>query len=61
MVRPEDIRLYPMTMDVRGQRTHEEYVNEMADMMERIHCDYRIEWDTFHQLVTYAQQRRESY
>ena len=54
-----DIRLYPMTMDVTGKRTHQQYVDEMAKMLINIHCNYRLEWEDFRKLIDYAEQNYE--
>lgn len=56
MITPEDIRLYPMTQDVTGQRTHEEYVNSMANMVLNLMIDYRLDPDTLYKLALYAMQ-----
>ena len=54
-VQADDITLYPMTMDVRGLRTHEEYVDAMAKMIVDMVIDYRIDYPQLQLLVHYAE------
>lgn len=56
MIKPENIRLYPMTQDVMGKRTHEEYVNVMANKIGELYYDYRMEFEDIHKLVEYVEQ-----
>ena len=53
--KPEDIRLYPMTQDVYGERTHEQYVDSMAAAIIAAVCDYRLEYKEFRKLLDYAE------
>jgi chromosome condensin MukBEF MukE localization factor len=54
----EDIKLYPMTQDVSGMRTHKEYVETMARMVGDIMCGYRLDPETLHQLAIYYTQNK---
>lgn len=56
MINPSDIKLHPMTCDIKGQRTHEQYVKDMARMFDIIKMDYRLDDWTIVQLLEYAQQ-----
>lgn len=56
-IKAEDIRLYPMTMDVNGQRTHQEYVDSMANKIREIYYDYRMEFEDIIKLVHYTEQK----
>lgn len=56
MIKAEDIRLYPMTIDVTGRRTHEQYVDDMASIFVRIVTGYRLDFETQRQLIDYAEQ-----
>lgn len=55
----EDISLYPMTMDIKGQRTHQEYVDSMALMFLEIMSSYRLDADTVNVLALYAEQEAQ--
>lgn len=58
-INDKDISLYPMTMDIYGERTHAEYVDSMAAMLMRIMRDYRVTPETMVQLVQYADENWE--
>lgn len=60
MIKPEDIRLYPMTQDVMGKRTHKQYVDQMAAKVAELYYDYRIDFEDIHKLVDYVKQRQEA-
>lgn len=53
------IKLYPMTQDVSGKRTHEQYVDQMASMIVRMVIDYRLDYSDLKALVIYAEQNHE--
>lgn len=59
MIDAKDIKLYPMTADVTGRRTHQEYVDEMASMLVGIVIGYRLDYGTFRKLLDYAEENHE--
>lgn len=59
MLRPEDIELYPMNLDVQGKRTHGEYVDDMASWLVREMIGYRITPPNMIKLVQYADENWE--
>lgn len=58
-VKPSDIKLYPMTMDVRGERTHEQYVDAMAKWLVSEVIGYRLDYAELRKLVDYAEQNHD--
>lgn len=59
MITPDMIKLYPMSMDVNGSRTHEEYVDTMAKIFVDLYYDYRLDYSAMQLLVMYAEQEHE--
>lgn len=56
----DDIKLYPMTQDVLGQRTHQEYVDQTARfIIHELIIDRRIDFYSLKQLVNYAEQNQD--
>lgn len=56
MISAEDIKLYPMTMDLSGKRTHQEYVDSMSNKIKELYYDYRMEFEDIYKLVKYTEQ-----
>lgn len=56
MINAEDIKLYPMTMDVLGKRTHQEYVDSMSNKIKELYYDYRMDFEDIYKLVEYTEQ-----
>lgn len=56
MINIDHIKLYPMTQDVKGQRTHQQYVDSMALMLHELKMGYRLDNDTILQLLEYGDQ-----
>jgi hypothetical protein len=48
-------KLYPMTPDVQGTRTYEEYLDAMANLIVSITIDYRLPYRELRKLVDYAE------
>ncbi len=56
MITANDIKLYPMTVDVIGARTHEEYVDNMASMIVSMVVGYRLDYSELRKLIDYSEQ-----
>ena len=61
MIAINDIKLYPMTMDIYGSRTHQAYVDSLADFIENeLYFGRRIDFATMRQLIDYTEQRQQN-
>jgi hypothetical protein len=49
------VQLYPMTQDVMGQRSYNEYLDSMARMIVNLSIGYRIDYKELRKLIDYAE------
>jgi hypothetical protein len=59
MINPDDIKLWPMTMDVRGDRSHTEYVDSLAKWIVNNVIGFKLSYDSFRMLIDYAEENHD--